>query len=305
MTSQPTLRRRSTAGERWRRAYDFANPPVLSFADVLDHLDTLMDLSSERASRSSQESRWSKSSGSSDFSSSGGRKSSLYPQDDDDDVSRKSVRLSFGDALADLLPRAPRAATLADVPELVALEAASWPEHLRLGEASIRARIELFAAGQLVVERGHRVVAALFTQRLRSMGDLDDATFDRVLDLHDNHGMVWQLVTIQAERDPTRHLGDDLAWSALRSAKFAGARSVVAVTRCRQFADALQTDPSLTLESHVRRGTDKGLRFHLDRQARVVKLLPGYRVAVSSFQCLHVGTRSCLHSSVCLYIMFM
>ena len=51
------------------------------------------------------------------------------------------------------------------------------------------------------------------------------------------------------------------------------------MTRCRQFAEACSADPALTMEAHVAKGTDKGIRFHTDRQARVVGLVPGYRVA--------------------------
>ena len=58
-----------------------------------------------------------------------------------------------------------------------------------------------------------------------------------------------------------------------------GAREAVAVTRCRDFAAARSADPTLTMEAHVAASTDRGIRFHTDRKAEVVKLLPDFRVA--------------------------
>ena len=84
---------------------------------------------------------------------------------------------------------------------------------------------------------------------------------------------------LQAASSGGVHLGDELAWHVLRLARTRGALEVVAVTRCRQFAEASSADPTLTMEAHVAKGTDKGIRFHTDRQAQVVGLVPGYRVA--------------------------
>jgi hypothetical protein len=96
---------------------------------------------------------------------------------------------------------------------LAALEAATWPANLRMGEAAIRSRVTLFASGQRVIDRFGKVAAAIFTQRIRNVAVLNDVRFEDVLSLHDDAGSVWQLVTVQADPECGVTLGDELAYA--------------------------------------------------------------------------------------------
>ena len=92
-----------------------------------------------------------------------------------------------------------------------------------MGEAAIGRRVERYPTGQIVIDDGEGgIAAAAFTQRISAADVLDGARFDDLLDLHEDDGDVWQLVSMQAERTTRSSLGDNLVWSALRLARDAG-----------------------------------------------------------------------------------
>ena len=134
-----------------------------------------------------------------------------------------------------------REACLADVPHLARLEALSWPAPLAgLTAAQISARIERFAAGQLVLLEGSQVVGSLFTQRISSVSELTGGTVDfrNALSLHTDTGAVWQLLSVQVlPSHGSRGLGDMLVNYGLTVARATpGVHRAAAVTRCRTWS---------------------------------------------------------------------
>eukprot|EP00966_Prymnesium_polylepis_P118681 2743396-Prymnesium_polylepis.1 len=87
------------------------------------------------------------------------------------------------------------------------------------------------------------------------------ANFREAINLHDDAGPVWQLLSVQVLPSlASRGLGDVLVNHALTVARAtAGVHSVVAVTRCQTWGDAVRRQPALTLEEHIEGGADPGL----------------------------------------------
>ena len=175
-----------------------------------------------------------------------------------------------------------RRAELRDVPQLVELEKTMWPWPLQgMRAEDIERRIQRFGAGQLVVVDAvfdGTVVGSLYTQRISSLDVLHGGSFRDAIALHVDDGPIWQLITIQVEPShATQGLGDTLILQALTVAKAEGVRDAVAVTRCRSWAAARQSDPTLSMLEHARQGVDPGISFHTGRGAQVVDLVPGWR----------------------------
>src|SRR5690349_5258558 len=55
---------------------------------------------------------------------------------------------------------------LADLPALLRLEAACWPEPLRASTTELQQRIELFPSGHWVLEVNDQVVGVIYSQRI-------------------------------------------------------------------------------------------------------------------------------------------
>ena len=90
--------------------------------------------------------------------------------------------------------------------------------------------------------------------------------------LHTPLGAVTQLLGLVA-RPSAGSLGDVLRSFVLRQAQLAGVRSVCGVTRCREWT----ADGERSYAEHVEKGSDRGLRFHLNAGARMRGLVAGYR----------------------------
>ena len=88
--------------------------------------------------------------------------------------------------------------------------------------------------------------------------------------LHTPHGAVTQLLGVVA-RPSAGSLGGVLRSFVLRQAQLAGVQSVCGVTRCRDWTGAE------TYADYVEKGSDRGLRFHLNAGARLRGLVDGYR----------------------------
>ena len=171
-----------------------------------------------------------------------------------------------------------RRASLEDIPYLAALDTSLWPALLSgLTEDEIRALIQTFEAGQLVLcASSGDLVGSLYTQRVASDDALlfDTATFRDALALHQDSGSVWQLLSVQVTPIlMSRGLGDVLINYALTVARASpGVHKVVAVTRCRTWAQKGRQQP--TLEEHLEMGTGPGLVFHTARGALVPNKRP-------------------------------
>ena len=176
-----------------------------------------------------------------------------------------------------------RRASLNDAADLAALDASSWPAPLcGFCEDEIRDRIQAFEAGQLVLcAPSGELVGSLYTQRVASADAMlfGAATFRDAHALHQDSGSVWQLLSVQVTPSlMSRGLGDVLINYALTVARASpGVHKVVAVTRCRTWAEAVRQQPTLTLEEHLEMGTDSGLVFHTARGADITALVPNWR----------------------------
>ena len=175
-----------------------------------------------------------------------------------------------------------RRARLDDTAALAALEELSWPLPLRgFSFEEIEARIRRFEPGQFVLcDPAIDIVGSLYTQRIASTAQLGSvATFREALAIHDDAGPVWQLLSVQILPSlASRGLGDMLINYALTVARAtAGVNRVIAVTRCRTWAEAARQQPSLTLENHIGMGVDPGLVFHTARGADITAFVDGWR----------------------------
>ena len=85
-------------------------------------------------------------------------------------------------------------------------------------------------------------------------------------------GAVIQLLGVVA-RPSAGSLGGELRSFVLRQAQLVGVQSVCGVTRCREWT----ADGERSYADHVEKGSDRGLRFHLNAGARMRGLVAGYR----------------------------
>ena len=90
--------------------------------------------------------------------------------------------------------------------------------------------------------------------------------------LHTPRGAVTQLLGVVA-LPSAGSLGGVLRSFVLRQAQLAGVQSVCGVTRCREWTG----EGEGSYADYVEKGSDRGLRFHLNAGAQVRGLVAGYR----------------------------
>ena len=172
-----------------------------------------------------------------------------------------------------------RIATLADMPQLLELEAYWRSEVLSADEATLTQRLKQHPTGQLVVSTlDGQLLAAMYTQRVASYECLLTASRASELSLHVPNGPVVQLLGV-VMRPQARLPGGASAGQALRDYVLhlgrldATVERACGITRCRDY----EPSKGLEYQSHVDAGTDAGLRFHSDAGARIGHLVPAYR----------------------------
>lgn len=175
-----------------------------------------------------------------------------------------------------------RRATVEDASDLATLDEESWPAPLQgFTIDEVRRRVRRFQAGQFVLcDPNGSIVGSLYTQRIASTEKLSLVTdFHQSLDLHRDNGPIWQLISVQVHPSlASRGLGDMLINYALTVARAsAGVNRVIAMTRSRTWADARKQNPSLSLQDHIKHGTDPGLVFHTARGAEITSIIAGWR----------------------------
>ncbi|KAL3918173.1 MAG: hypothetical protein SGPRY_006115, partial [Prymnesium sp.] len=175
-----------------------------------------------------------------------------------------------------------RRAAIEDVQVLTTLDEIAWRPPLQGFTANeIERRVRRFRAGQFVLcDANGMVVGSLYSQRIASVNDLTSVgNFHRAIDLHDDAGPVWQLLSVQIHSSlSSRGLGDLLVNYALTVARAsAGVHRVIAVTRCRMWADIRRQTPELSLRDHIDSKADPGIVFHTARGAEVTDFIPGWR----------------------------
>ncbi|MCP4167536.1 MAG: SDR family NAD(P)-dependent oxidoreductase, partial [Chloroflexi bacterium] len=172
-----------------------------------------------------------------------------------------------------------RQAYYEDLPQLLELESACWPPGMRTSAAVLQQRLERYPEGQLVVEQGGRVVAALYTQRIDSPQSL--ISYAQLPSLHRPRGEILQLIILNVHpKFQGQGLSDQLIefnqqWCLLKN----DICGIAGVTRCGRYSD----DIGVSMADYVGRSDPQGkpldpiLRFHHSHGARIVKLLPDYR----------------------------
>ncbi|HEX7634758.1 MAG TPA: hypothetical protein VF427_05690, partial [Noviherbaspirillum sp.] len=90
---------------------------------------------------------------------------------------------------------------LDDVPDLLAIDRACWPENLRLTVGEIERRHAMFPDGQFVVEYEQRVVGVLYTQRIDDIDHILALRYADYPNAHVDHGRYWQLLGLSMHPD--------------------------------------------------------------------------------------------------------
>ncbi|CAH0159330.1 type I polyketide synthase [Roseomonas sp. CECT 9278] len=177
------------------------------------------------------------------------------------------------------MPWRVRAARAADLPALLALEQACWPEPaLRHDAATLAARLARPRA-IMVAEQDGAILAALHVQRIASVDMLRGARWGGLDALYRDDGPVLQLLGLMVRpQAQDRGLGDALADFALQWAALTpGVEAVAGLTRCRDWDRTGDYAAWAMARGADGLPRDATLRFHIGRGARLVALVPGYR----------------------------
>ena len=174
-----------------------------------------------------------------------------------------------------------RFAQAGDIPALMGLERRCWGDDLASSESVIRRRIESNPCGQIVLEVEGQVGGAMYTQRIHDEAGLVAAISERVHALHAPDGHIIQLLAVNVQPQfQNRHWGDQLLEFMLqRCAVMDGVRRVVAVTRCKDYAQHadVPVEAYIGLRNAQGRLVDSVLRFHELHGARIRGLVRHYR----------------------------
>jgi len=169
-----------------------------------------------------------------------------------------------------------------DMPALERLERECWDAALRAPDPVLRARVEKYPQGQLVLELEGQVVGAIYSQRLRDAGALAGATAEAVDALHADGGPVVQLLGVNiAPNAQHLRLGDRLLEFMLQYCALSNdVEAVVGVTRCKEYVRHahLPIEHYTTLKDEHGLSVDPVLRFHQIHGAEIGEPVPGYRV---------------------------
>jgi acyl transferase domain-containing protein/acyl carrier protein/ribosomal protein S18 acetylase RimI-like enzyme len=177
-------------------------------------------------------------------------------------------------------PFAVRPMRLDDVPDLLNIDRACWPENLRLTVGEIERRHAMFPEGQFVVEYEQRAVGVLYTQRIDDLDRILASQYADYPDAHVDRGRYWQLLGLSMHPDyQSLALGDQLLEHVLDLAALtAGVEAVYGITRCLSF----RAQPE-SMADYVQRKDAQGLpidplpRFHCSHGATIEQIVPGAR----------------------------
>ena len=169
----------------------------------------------------------------------------------------------------------------ADLPDLLALEAACWSAPLRLPAAALEARIADHPEQHLVLELDGHIVGAVYTQRIASIDALRAVRFADLAPLAVADGPVVQLLGMSVlPQLQDRGLGDELLDFVLRYCSVcSGVETVAGITRCRDW----HLHRPMPLADYLGRiGADGFVsdpvpRFHQAHGARILGVVENYR----------------------------
>jgi len=173
-----------------------------------------------------------------------------------------------------------RPCRLDDIPALLAIDRACWPENLRLTTKEIERRHRTFAEGQLVVEYEGRVVSVLYTQRINDLDKVLSLRYADYLSAHDDDGRYWHLLGLSTAPDyQSLSLGEHLLEHVLDLAALTSkVEAVYGVTRCLGYRD--QSAPMadyIFMKDAQRNPVEPLLRFHCSHGATIERVVPGAR----------------------------
>ena len=145
-------------------------------------------------------------------------------------------------------------------------------------EERIRARVQQYPEGQLVLERSGRVLGVIYSQRIATVETLESANASNVHELHDPSGPIVQLLAVNVDPEVQNlGYGDQLLELMLqRCSLAAGVRRVVGVTLCKRYAAQSGQPFERYIEQRVP-VRDPVLAFHEAHGARIVKAIAHYR----------------------------
>lgn len=176
-----------------------------------------------------------------------------------------------------------RQASLDDLPALLALEWACWPEGGRVDESILRRRLGQNPCGQLALEFKGEVVGVIYSQRITQVEGLFGVNFATVDQLFNGNGSTVQIqsLNILPEHQYSGY-GDQLLEFMLQYCTLLnGVDTVVGVTRCKDYPKYRHMPQADYLHCRDERGVllDPVLRFHELHGARIEQLVAGYRPA--------------------------
>ena len=172
-----------------------------------------------------------------------------------------------------------RVATAADIPSLLQLDTICWTAALRSTQERLEERLALHPGGQLIALIDHKVVGAIYSQRINDVDALNGLTSAQFPVLHRSNGVVVQLLGVCVHPDsPGLGIGELLVQlMLLLAAADTTVKQIVAVTMCRDFASSGSTDISTYVLERDNFGLppDPILRFHVARGAQIVAAVEG------------------------------
>lgn len=174
-----------------------------------------------------------------------------------------------------------RMARQEDLPALLELEDACWVPAMRSSREQLATRLSYYPLGQWVLEMEGRIVAVVYSQRIRDIESLKEQRLEAVSELHDPDGPVVQLLGLNVLPEAQQlGLGDQLRdLILLRSSLQGGVRQVAGVTRCGEFRGKSIHELRQYVQTRDESGRpiDPVLRFHVSQGARIVDILEGFR----------------------------
>ena len=174
-----------------------------------------------------------------------------------------------------------RLAMIDDLPALLRLEEACWPERMRVAPSELEQRITRYPLGQWVIELRGEVLGVIYSQRIADLDRLRSSACRDLASLHDEHGSIVQLLGLNVFPE-SRHLGLGdrlLDLMLMRSSLQGGVKQVAGVTRCKDFRGASLDELATYVRARDAAGnpSDPILQFHHGHGAELLDLVVGFR----------------------------
>ncbi|MDP3560980.1 MAG: beta-ketoacyl synthase N-terminal-like domain-containing protein, partial [Legionellaceae bacterium] len=174
-----------------------------------------------------------------------------------------------------------RLASAHDLHRLFFIEQACWALELQTPSSDISDYIE--QRGCYVIVYQERIVGAVYSQRIAERNLLLNIRHQAINSLHDANHPILQLIKINVlPNEQQLGFGDALlSWVLQQAVLTEGVQSIVAVTRCLNY---LSHAKDFSFEAYVHSVNedllpiDPILLFHTSHGAKIIDILPGYRI---------------------------